>query len=429
MVLGRIAKGYDVSGFVTRLSRIVLVALVLAGVTIGLPGQDIAAAAELPPGGSFADDNDSVHEASIEAIAAAGVTVGCNPPANDRYCPGRTVTRAEMASFLARALNLGEASVEPFADTSGSVHEASINAIAAAGITTGCNPPSNDNYCPGRQITRGEMASMLARAFNLTPVATGPFSDLGGSVHHGSINAIADAGIAIGCNPPDNDQFCPTDRVTRGQMASFLTRAIGLDPLEPPDAPFHMITSFTTHHNCCETRVAYVREVADRIDGIVLLPGDTFSMLEVLGNQVDSGNCQTTTTLFNAVWYAGLDEIEHRPHSVDFARYPQAIEATLIPGAVDMRFRNDTAHPLEIRSHYTGTSVTVELWGDNDGRSVSGDFTSTAGTVLELLAEGGADARIVATDTVASGRTYTVTRTITDGSGSESETWSWTYRY
>lgn len=406
-----------------------LTALIVAGVTTGLVGGSPATAAELPAGGSFVDDNDSVHEASIEAIAAVGVTVGCNPPANDRYCPGRTVTRAEMASFLARALNLGEASVEPFADTSGSVHEPAINAIAAAGITTGCNPPNNDNYCPGRQITRGEMASMLARAFNLAPRNDGPFSDLNGSIHAGSINAIADAGIAIGCNPPDNDRFCAADRVTRGQMASFLTRAIGLDPIEPPDAPFHLITSFTTHHNCCETRVAYVREVADRIDGIVLLPGDEFSMLEVLGNQVDNGNCQTTTTLFNAVWYAGLDEIEHRPHSVDFARYPQAIEATLIIGAVDMRFRNDTAHPLQIRSHYTGTSVTVELWGDNDGRTVVGDFTPANGTVLELLAEGGPDARIVATETVANGRSYTVTRTITDSSGSESETWSWTYRY
>jgi hypothetical protein len=394
-----------------------------------LPGPSIADAAELPPGGSFVDDNESVHEGAIEAIAAAGITVGCNPPANDRYCAGRTVTRAEMASFLTRALDLGAASVEPFADTGGSVHEGAINAIAAAGITTGCNPPSNDSYCPGRGITRAEMASMLARAFDLDAPASGSFTDISGSIHESNINAVAAAGIAIGCNPPANDRFCPQERVTRGQMASFLARAIGLDPIEPPDAPFHMIASFTTHHNCCETRVIYVREVADRIDGIVLLPGDVFSMLEVLGNQVDSGNCQTTTTLFNAVWYAGLDEIEHRPHSVDFARYPQAIEATLIPGAVDMKFRNDTAHPLEIRSHYTGTSVTVELWGDNDGRSVSGDFTSTTGAVLELLAEGGPDARIVATETVANGRTYTVTRTIRDSAGSASETWSWTYRY
>ena len=152
-------------------------------------------------------------------------------------------------------------------------------------------------------------------------------------------------------------------------------------------------------------------------------------MLQLLGNQVDSGNCQTSTTLFNAVWYAGLDDVEHRPHSVDFARYPQAIESTLIVGWVDLKFRNDTAHPLEIRSHYTGTSVTVELWGDNDGRSVVGDFTSTAGTVLDVVSEGGPNARIVDTKTEASGRTYKVTRTITDADGSESESWSWTYLY
>ncbi|MDJ0925123.1 MAG: VanW family protein [Acidimicrobiia bacterium] len=413
-----------------RPGRLWLGLLIAAALLAGAPSlHGTSAAAELPPGGSFVDDNDSVHEGSIEALAAVGITQGCNPPANDRYCPGRAITRAEMAAFLARALELGETAHDPFVDTPGSVHNQAISQIAAAGITTGCNPPSNDRYCPNRPITRAEMASMLARAFDLPAPPESPFNDTAESIHGPNIDAIAASGITIGCNPPDNDRFCPGDHVTREQMASFLSRAIGLEPIEPPDAPFHLVSSFTTHHNCCETRVAYVQEVANKIDGIVLLPGDIFSMLDVLGNQVDSGNCQTTTTLFNAVWYAGLDEIEHRPHSVDFARYPQAIEATLIPGAVDMRFRNDTAHPLEIRSHYTGTSVTVELWGDNDGRSLLGDFTPTHGTVLELLAEGGADARVVQTETIASGRNYTVTRTITDSAGSESESWSWTYRY
>lgn len=55
--------------------------------------------------GSFVDDEGSVHEADIEALAAAGITKGCNPPANDRFCPGDPVTRAQMASFLVRALN------------------------------------------------------------------------------------------------------------------------------------------------------------------------------------------------------------------------------------------------------------------------------------------------------------------------------------
>jgi hypothetical protein len=407
-----------------------LLALVLLGaLLIGLPGSAAAATAELPPGGSFVDDNRSVHEADIEAIAAAGITLGCNPPTNDRYCPTQHVTRAEMATFLTRALRLGAALVEPFADISGSVHAADINSIAASGITRGCNPPSNNHFCPEQRITRAEMASMLARGLGLAGVVEGPFTDLGNSVHTADINAIAAAGITSGCNPPDNDRFCPYEYVTREQMASLLARALDLDPIEPPAAPFHLIASFTTHHNCCETRVVYVQEVAKKIDGLAMLPGDEFSMLAVLGNQVDSGNCQTTTTLFNAVWYAGLDEVEHRPHSVDFARYPQAIEATLVPGWVDMRFRNDTAHPLEIRAHYTGTSVTVELWGDNDGRSVVGDFTPAAGTVLDIVSEGGPNARIVDTETVARGRTYTVTRTITDANGSQSESWTWTYLY
>lgn len=429
--MNSIVKGNIVSATITaRLGRLAIGLAILAGIAVGLPATTgVANAAELPPGGSFVDDNDSVHEASIEAIAAAGITVGCNPPANDRFCPTVPVTRAEMAAFLARGLDLGETSAKPFTDIAGSVHESAINAIAAAGITKGCNPPSNDEFCPDELITRAEMASMLAHALRLNTVTEASFVDLEDSIHTANISAIAARGITAGCNPPDNDRFCPQNLVTRGQMASLLARAIGLDPIEPPDAPFHLISSFTTHHNCCETRVAYVREVADAIDGIVLLPGDTLSMLKVLKNNVDSGNCQTSTTLFNAVWYAGLDEIEHRPHSVDFARYPQAIESTLIVGAVDLKFRNDTAHPLEIRAHYTGTSVTVEIWGDNDGRSVVGDFTSTAGTVLDVVSEGGPDARVVTTNTVANGRTYTVTRTITDATNSESETWSWTYRY
>ena len=58
-----------------------------------------AAASALPPGGTFIDDDGSIHESHIEAIAAAGITSGCNPPVNDRYCPSRAITRGEMAVF------------------------------------------------------------------------------------------------------------------------------------------------------------------------------------------------------------------------------------------------------------------------------------------------------------------------------------------
>ena len=58
-----------------------------------------------PPGrGRFVDDDDSIFEADIEWLAAQGITLGCNPPLNDRFCPDEFVTRGQMAAFLRRAL-------------------------------------------------------------------------------------------------------------------------------------------------------------------------------------------------------------------------------------------------------------------------------------------------------------------------------------
>jgi hypothetical protein len=114
--------------------------------------------------GSFVDDDDSVHQADIEAIAAAGITKGCNPPANDRFCPDEAVTRAQMASFLARALDLPLAAAGAFSDVGDSEHAGDIARLAGAGITKGCNPPDNDRFCPEEPVTRAQMASLLVRA-------------------------------------------------------------------------------------------------------------------------------------------------------------------------------------------------------------------------------------------------------------------------
>lgn len=66
----------------------------------------VAVAADLPPGGTFSDDNGNIHEGSIEAIAEAGITKGCNPPIDDRYCPNDEVSKAEMAAFLRERVRL-----------------------------------------------------------------------------------------------------------------------------------------------------------------------------------------------------------------------------------------------------------------------------------------------------------------------------------
>jgi hypothetical protein len=69
-----------------------------------------------------------------------------------------------MAAFLRRALDLPPGP-NNFVDDNGSAFEADIGAIAAAGITKGCNPPQNNRYCPNDQVTRGQMAAFLHRGF------------------------------------------------------------------------------------------------------------------------------------------------------------------------------------------------------------------------------------------------------------------------
>ncbi|HSJ33840.1 MAG TPA: S-layer homology domain-containing protein [Acidimicrobiia bacterium] len=116
--------------------------------------------------GSFTDDDGSIHESDINGLAASEITKGCNPPDNTRFCPHSPVTRAQMASFLVRALDLPAADQNPFTDTAGSVHLDDIDALAQADITKGCNPPDNTRYCPNDPVTRAQMASFLVRALD-----------------------------------------------------------------------------------------------------------------------------------------------------------------------------------------------------------------------------------------------------------------------
>jgi len=190
--------------------------------------------AVLAPDGSFTDDDGNIHEGGIEAIAAKEITTGCNPPANDHFCPDATVTRGQMAAFIARARQMAGSGEDFFKDDAGGVFESSINRIARAGITVGCNPPVNDRFCPDRSMTRGEMAAMLARAFALPASPEDYFLDDNGNIFESAINRIARGGITVGCNPPVNDRFCPNAFITRAQMATFLTRALGLAPNRPP---------------------------------------------------------------------------------------------------------------------------------------------------------------------------------------------------
>jgi hypothetical protein len=168
--------------------------------------------------GPFTDIDASPFRSDILWAATTGITAGCAP---DRFCPGAPVTREQMASFLRRADSLPPTSRDYFSDDDASQHEGDINAIASARITGGC---ASGRYCPRNAVTRGQMASFLVRALNLTPSAVDAFQDDEGDLHESAINALAAAGITGGCGP---SAFCPRATVTRGQMAAFLHRGYG----------------------------------------------------------------------------------------------------------------------------------------------------------------------------------------------------------
>lgn len=152
-----------------------------------------------------------------------------------------------------------------------------------------------------------------------------------------------------------------------------------------------LITSFTTHHACCQGRVENIHKAAAELDGTIVSAGQSFSLNRLLGPRTRAagyleaptivegemketsggGISQLATTLFNAVLRGGFEIIQRQPHSIYFSRYPEGHEATVSFPEPDLVFKNDSDAPLVIKTQYTGTFIKVLLYGDNGGRKVS----------------------------------------------------------
>jgi peptidoglycan hydrolase-like amidase len=182
-----------------------------------LRSQQISALTLAP----FTDDEESVHQFNIGAVAATGVAQGCT---SSTFCPKGAVTRGQMAAFLVRALRLPPyAGPDLFRDIATSPQRDEINRLAAAQKVGGF---PDGTYRPFAPVTREQMATFLARAFDV-PTTTGPdrFTDIAASVHRSRINDVAARGLTGGCTATT---YCPGGTVTREQMASFLARATGV---------------------------------------------------------------------------------------------------------------------------------------------------------------------------------------------------------
>jgi vancomycin resistance protein YoaR len=158
--------------------------------------------------------------------------------------------------------------------------------------------------------------------------------------------------------------------------------AAGLDSL---------LGTFTTYFAPGQPRVRNIRRIAAVVDGTYVAAGQRLSLNDVAGRrttgkgyvedsaiidgelqpQVGGGVSQFATTLFNAAFFAGLPIEQHKPHSFYISRYPAGRESTVSFGSIDVVVRNDTASGMVVKTASTARSVTVSIYGNNGGRTVS----------------------------------------------------------
>ena len=133
--------------------------MAISALVVALAAPGTASAA-----GRFRDDDHSRHEDAIETVVAAGIMKPCDPPVNDRFCPGGEVTRGEMAQFLVRAFDLTATSGVRYRDVPKRQAKA-VDKVVTAGIAAPCE---KRRFCARGEVTRGRLASYLAKALGLS---------------------------------------------------------------------------------------------------------------------------------------------------------------------------------------------------------------------------------------------------------------------
>ncbi|MCY4370430.1 MAG: D-alanyl-D-alanine carboxypeptidase [bacterium] len=177
----------------------------------------------------FIDTPGNTHEAALDTLETRGILAGteCAP---DHVCPDEPIERWTMAVWLVRANDRWTPSgVEAtrFADVDADAWWAPyVERLASLRVTIGCTDRPL-RYCPDDPVTRAQMASFLVRLLDLDPAPSAGFTDTAGNPHEVAIDALAAAGLTDGCrsNPLS---YCPAQPVSRAQMATFIARSLGL---------------------------------------------------------------------------------------------------------------------------------------------------------------------------------------------------------
>jgi vancomycin resistance protein YoaR len=171
-------------------------------------------------------------------------------------------------------------------------------------------------------------------------------------------------------------------RSARPELTTAKAKTLGIKEL---------ISEFTTYHPCCASRVSNIHRAADIMDGTIVLPGETFSLNEVLGKRtvergflsapqiydgrledaIGGGVSQISTTTYNAAFFAGVRIVTHQPHQFYISRYPMGREATVSWGGPEMIWKNDWPAAILVDTSYTDTSITVRFYSSKLGRRVT----------------------------------------------------------
>ena len=351
----------------------------------------------------FADvDTVNVHAPAIEALEAQGVFEGTacaagGPDTAEVFCPYDPIERWVMAVWLARAIGVGAAiepaAASPFADVSDDEWWAPyVTRLASLGVTRGCDTEPA-RFCPRGTVTRAQMASFLSRAYRLRAGGEDAgFTDIEGNVHAGDINALAAAGITVGCDTRPA-RYCPEEDVTRGQMATFLHRALDLLPAEsflvpvegglvtpaPPkvwsrawivyDDTFGQVLA----HHAADTRRAVASTTKMMTALVVLEAADPAELVQISENAAEAGESEIGLVAHEDPWTiedllaalllwsandAAVALAEHVGGSVEgFARLMNAKAARL--GMENSNFVNP--HGLDHRDHYSSARDLLTL--------------------------------------------------------------------
>ena len=172
------------------------------------------------------------HADSITRLKDLGVFDGTEC-ADNKFCPHDPIARQDMAVWLIRLVdgtNPARTGQSRFTDVdASSLHSPFIERLAELKITVGCG---TGKFCPETSVNRSQMAAFLTRAYALPAGPPANFTDVdpdGWST--GYINSIANVGITVGCSSKPL-KYCPGSATTRGQMATFLSRAIDWQNVE-----------------------------------------------------------------------------------------------------------------------------------------------------------------------------------------------------